>query len=296
MCGRGARSSTTCRSGAHRISEEPGWALHSSNTDFHWQPLEPVVPHANCKPWLAPLQYDARRDGCDRNDRQSCRDQLLNLRHLSHLPSLSRCAFGVERPGGHFTTNYWRANVSSTNEMCSHGVHARDAARGFIRAQWEYARRNPSSFGRVRSVERSIQRTTNERRYVGSNRFIDERLPATSGGCAGRLRVRRSSEIVNRNGGVETLKRLLTHGERVQKQSAGPTNSVDRCVQGGTGSALSPHDELERRDSDSASRARGLTVSSENASSSRALSEKPWGRHAGRLSEKHPRSQLRRLQ
>lgn len=37
------------------MSEEPGWALHSSNTDFHWQPLEPVVPHASCKPWLAPL-------------------------------------------------------------------------------------------------------------------------------------------------------------------------------------------------------------------------------------------------
>jgi hypothetical protein len=23
---------------------------------FHWQPLEPVVPHASCKPWLAPLR------------------------------------------------------------------------------------------------------------------------------------------------------------------------------------------------------------------------------------------------
>jgi hypothetical protein len=23
---------------------------------FHWQPLEPVVPHASRKPWLAPLR------------------------------------------------------------------------------------------------------------------------------------------------------------------------------------------------------------------------------------------------
>jgi hypothetical protein len=47
-------------------------------------------------------EQDARRgDGGERDRRQHCGDQILRLRHLSHLPSLEPLRIRLERLGVH---------------------------------------------------------------------------------------------------------------------------------------------------------------------------------------------------
>lgn len=73
--------------------------------------------------------YARRRKGCERQDCQRCRCELLCLRHLGHLPSLEPLRIRLRASGGALTANYRGANERLMS--CVHGVNARDAARSF---------------------------------------------------------------------------------------------------------------------------------------------------------------------
>ena len=83
----------------------PVGALRIPSGLLHWQPLLPVVPQASAS--LAPEPMWATLvDGIGRK-RQHCErrcDQLLRLRHLSHLPSLEPLRIRLERRRGALTS------------------------------------------------------------------------------------------------------------------------------------------------------------------------------------------------